>query len=342
MISLRDTVWTKYINLFAKNHHEAIRATHFQLHIAILEVLRSHLKSQSDFRYLQTFAAHFDRFVMPNEFGLGVLAIYEPRQIDGWLWSARCAINVNFVADLVLCTTTADFWIRIGQNWKKKKRKEKKRQKQKTSLSETKILLLFWQSRSLARFKCPITLDDWLGAHNRRKLQLHLLVYLLYSVALLRTGIGNEKKMKISFDIAALSARRLAHCDLISNIFRPNSLSHAASHPQLLVCSNKVNFLLFIFKRFMSSHSTLDNRLLITELSCVCTELPLSGLDSTLFIPRLSDSIPFLENVVVFLMWFTLYSRSSCGIKSTNCSKIECDERERGRTSQSHTVESYT
>lgn len=92
--------------------------THFQLHVAMLKVFLPHLKSQSDFCLLETFPSNFDCFIMFDELSLGVFTVYEPCQIDGWLWSSRCAINMNFVANLIFCATTSDFRIGIGQDWK--------------------------------------------------------------------------------------------------------------------------------------------------------------------------------------------------------------------------------
>lgn len=90
---------------------------YLQFHVTILEMLLLHSESQPQNCLLQSFTSRLQSFVLFDVFGAGVLTIDEPRQLHRWLRSARCAVNVDSIADLVSSTTACDSGIRFGQHW---------------------------------------------------------------------------------------------------------------------------------------------------------------------------------------------------------------------------------
>lgn len=75
-------------------------------------------KIQSKRSSFQAFATRYEDVIVLQETRIGWLTVYEPGQMGGGLGSARCAINVHFIANLIPRTSTAYFWTNFWQHWK--------------------------------------------------------------------------------------------------------------------------------------------------------------------------------------------------------------------------------
>lgn len=74
-------------------------------------------KIQSKRCSFQAFATRYENVVVFQETSIGWLTVYEPGQMGGGLGSARCTINVDFIANLIPRTSTAYFWTNFWQHW---------------------------------------------------------------------------------------------------------------------------------------------------------------------------------------------------------------------------------
>lgn len=79
-------------------------------------MLLCHFESQSENGLLESFTAGLQHTELSDVIQGRVLTVDEPRQLHGRLWSARCAVHVDSVADLVARTAAGDSRIRFGQH----------------------------------------------------------------------------------------------------------------------------------------------------------------------------------------------------------------------------------
>lgn len=124
--SRRDTVRETIDQWF---NGERRKSFYLQLHVAILEMLLSHSEPQSKGRLLEAFSSQNQSFVLFDVFRTSVLPIDKPSQFHRWLRSARCAIDVHSIVDLVTSSAASYHRISLGQHFSARVRKRQKQNK---------------------------------------------------------------------------------------------------------------------------------------------------------------------------------------------------------------------